>query len=164
MKQVEGFKNVYITNEGKVFNSKINRNMATKRVGSGYEGLNLWNYDEKKHITKYVHRLVAETFLPNPNNYPEVNHKDGNKFNNNVNNLEWCSISHNRKHTRRELKHNLNILKVTVNGNTKEYEFCKQYCEENDVKYTTLMNVLNGHRNKPKEWSHIEFEYKGIKI
>lgn len=164
MKEIKGFKNVYITKEGKVYNSKINRNMSTKRVGSGYEGINLWCYDKKKHITKYIHRLVAETFLPNPNNYPEVNHKDGNKSNNHINNLEWCSISHNRKHCRRELKHNLNTLKVTIDNKTTEYEFCKEYCEKNNVKYTTLMNALNCHRKKPKEWSYITFEYKGNKI
>jgi hypothetical protein len=49
-----------------------------------------------KHF--YVHRLVAATFLPNPNNYQEINHIDGNKKNNNVSNLEWCSRSDNLRH------------------------------------------------------------------
>lgn len=45
-----------------------------------------------------VHRLLAIAFLPNPNNYPVINHIDGNKLNNSLDNLEWCTISHNMQH------------------------------------------------------------------
>lgn len=46
-----------------------------------------------------LHRLLAETFLPNPNNYGDVNHKDGNRDNNTLDNLEWCTRSYNLKHS-----------------------------------------------------------------
>lgn len=52
-------------------------------------------YKEGKCTTRQVHRLVAETFIPNPNNMPIVNHKDENPKNNNVNNLEWCTQGYN---------------------------------------------------------------------
>ena len=54
----------------------------------------------KKHM-QYIHRLLAEIFIPNPENLSQVNHKDGIKFNNNINNLEWCSNDFNMAHAAR---------------------------------------------------------------
>ena len=67
----------------------------------GYLKVGLWKNNKVK--TYYVHRLVAEVFLPNPNNYKEVNHKDENKLNNVVSNLEWCDAKYNSNYgTRNE--------------------------------------------------------------
>lgn len=63
---------------------------------NGYLGYSIMIGGIKKMYT--VHRLVAETFIPNPLNLPQVNHKDGNKKNNHVNNLEWVTASQNLQH------------------------------------------------------------------
>lgn len=71
-----------------------------------------------------MHRLVAETFIPNPNNLPQINHKDENKKNNCVDNLEWCDNSYNMNYGSRlkqlseSLKGNIphNAIKVLFNG------------------------------------------------
>ncbi len=61
--------------------------------GRGYLTVMLSKNKTKKH--KYIHRLVAETFIVNPDNFPEVNHIDENKQNNNILNLEWCNRNYN---------------------------------------------------------------------
>lgn len=60
---------------------------------NGYYVINL--YSNGKYLRDYLHRIIAKTFIPNPNNYPCINHKDEVRTNNNVDNLEWCSYSYN---------------------------------------------------------------------
>lgn len=82
----------------------------TKNKVSGYMSVMLTK--DGKHIRCYVHRLVASAFLPNPNNLPQVNHKDQNRQNNAVSNLEWCSISYNSTYADAIDKHRESFLKT----------------------------------------------------
>jgi len=81
----------FISNMGRVKSHKWNKEVLVKYSQSekGYLQVNL------NRKTYRVHRLVAMVFIPNPNNYAEVNHKDENKQNNNVENLEWCDRQYN---------------------------------------------------------------------
>lgn len=72
---------------------------TNNRLNKGYRGVCI--PIDGKHVTKKVHRLVAQTFIPNPNNLPQVNHKDGDKSNNNVSNLEWCTNSYNSEYKKK---------------------------------------------------------------
>lgn len=93
-KDVKEYEGLYqVSNLGNVRNSK--KNILYKSLTS-YYGVKLCKNNIKKF--KIIHRLVAEAFIPNPNKLEEVNHKDGNKLNNNVENLEWCTKSENMIH------------------------------------------------------------------
>lgn len=90
-KEIKGFPGYTITDDGKVISYKYKepRIMKTWLQKSGYENIKLC----KENITYHflIHRLVAEAFIPNPNNLPEVNHKNKNRSDNRVENLEWCN-------------------------------------------------------------------------
>lgn len=84
---------------GRIRNKETGKVLKPCISERGYEMLHL-RYDSKSH-TRYVHKLVAETFLPNPENKPEVNHEDGVKTNNRVDNLSWVTHSENNLHAYR---------------------------------------------------------------
>ena len=99
-RDIEGYEGLYqVSNLGRVrsLNCRGHKGcigILTPRLdGKGYEMVAL--YKEGKARNTKVHRLVAQAFIPNPNNYPQVNHKDENKINNNVSNLEWCTVLYN---------------------------------------------------------------------
>lgn len=101
-KDIEGYNGKYqISNNGNVRSFSKWKNGDFLRFGmttTGYYYVNLVVDGRRKIKQERVHRLVAKAFLDNPNNLPEVNHIDGNKLNNNVNNLEWVSRNQNIQH------------------------------------------------------------------
>ena len=74
-------------------NQPIKERIIKQRLTQGYPSVSLWK--DRKLYNKTLHRLLAKAFIPNPNNYPVVNHIDGNKLNNSLDNLEWCTHQHN---------------------------------------------------------------------
>lgn len=109
-KYIEGYNNrYYITRDGRVFitnyrDTGISKEMKPRKI-AGYLALGLeqpgsTREHRKQKICK-IHRLVAEAFIPNPQNKPCVNHIDGNKLNNSISNLEWCTVQENTIHAYR---------------------------------------------------------------
>lgn len=86
----------YLINENGEIKNKITDKIMKQRLQQGYKHVGL--HINKKNRSFRVHRLVAQTFIPNPNDYPYVNHIDGNRQNNCVSNLEWCTPSQNSLH------------------------------------------------------------------
>lgn len=98
-KDIPGYEGMYqVSNQGNVRslnwgNRGYVRNLYLKKHNRGYRHVELAKDGKRKAFT--VHRLVATAFIPNPNNYPTINHLDEDKTNNCVENLEWCTASHN---------------------------------------------------------------------
>lgn len=94
-KNIEGYEGKYqVSNLGRV-KSMIGQEkvLHPKKHRNGHLQIGL--HKDKKRKTMYIHRLVAQAFIPNPDNLPCVNHKDENPNNNNVDNLEWCTQKYN---------------------------------------------------------------------
>lgn len=115
MKSVDGFPNYLIAKEGKVYSKSHKKYLKATTNKDGYQMVYL--QENSKQTEFSIHRLVAISFIPNPENKGYVNHKNGNKLDNHVNNLEWTTNSENIKHYHRELKDKniKNIKKVKEN-------------------------------------------------
>ena len=86
---VVGYEGKYeVSNLGQVRSRKLHTDLVLKQYPGTYKSIYL--HKQGRHY-KLIHRLVAEAFIPNPDNKPQVNHIDGNKLNNNVSNLEWVT-------------------------------------------------------------------------
>lgn len=106
----------------RIYEEKIMKQSLNRK---GYCIISLYSNNGLKN--NIVHRLVANAFIPNPHNLPQVNHKDENKLNNTVENLEWCDAKYNNNYGSRNLKHSKSksekIIQKDLNGKfIKEWE------------------------------------------
>ncbi len=118
------------------------------QVVRGYVYVGVWHNGKYRNVR--VHRLIANAFVPNPQNKPYVNHIDGNKANNNANNLEWCTASENETHKQRVLgkkttpPNKTKVVKCIETG--KVYFSIKEASEELCINYRHIGEVANGKR------------------
>ena len=117
-KDVKGYEGLYkISNRGKVYSFYTNKILKNSKSIDGYYRVYLRKNKKRKFAS--IHRLVAEAFIPNPNDLPQVNHKDENKKNNNVYNLEWCDCKYNANYGTRN-KRGSNSKKKAIEQYTKD--------------------------------------------
>ena len=110
---INGFDDYSVTEDGRIYSHR--RIINNQHFGGRFlkKRLNLEGYykvtlmKNRKPFEKKVHRLIAECFIPNPNNKPCINHKDGNKQNNQISNLEWVTYKENTAHA---IKHGLFVF------------------------------------------------------
>ena len=140
-----------VSNLSRVKSIKFGKERILKPVtnSSGYLFVKLCKDGKVKAFT--VHRLVAEAFIPNPDNLPCVNHKDECKSNNVVNNLEWCSYSYNinfgTRNKRMIKKRCKPVLQYTLDGEfVREWESAKQAEKEGGFSNSHIISVCKGKR------------------
>jgi hypothetical protein len=138
MKEIKQYPNYFVTKEGLVFSSKTNKFLKFSYDKQGYQrvGLYVGNYKSK---TIKVHRLVAETFIDNIENKKDVNHIDGNKANNNIFNLEWCTRSENIKHAFKN-----GLSKISENQKNRFIQMTKLQIGSNNPAARKLINTETG--------------------
>ena len=136
-KDIEGYEGLYqVSNLGRVrsldriaererdgysYNIPIKgRILKPRPLKKGYLHVSL-SHGNRQFCNKQVHRLVAETFIPNPHNLPQVNHIDENKVNNRVDNLEWCDNKQNSDHGTRNKRiskaNSMAVIQMDLQGN-----------------------------------------------
>lgn len=93
MKQIPNYPHYKASTDGRIWSDYSNKFLVSSRVSGGYTSVELFENGSSKRIT--VHRLIALTFLPNPNNLPCINHKNEIRDDNHVSNLEWCTHKYN---------------------------------------------------------------------
>lgn len=153
-KDIEGYEGYQVSNLGRVrsFKHKNVRILSTKNRG-GYRQVQLCKDSTKKLC--YVHRLVAEAFIPNPDDLPQVNHKDENKANNFVNNLEWCTAKYNLSYGTGRLRA---ATKISGLDHIKTEEERKDTSNKSNKRYKAQ------NHDKVKVWRKTSYERRKEKI
>ena len=126
---IENYPNYTISDKGEIVNTNTNKELKGYIRKDGYVIISLSKGGKKYKC--YLHRLVAETFIPNPDNLPQVNHKDEDKTNNCVSNLEWITPKDNcnygTRNERQGLGHSKPIEQYDLEGNfIKEWDSAAQ--------------------------------------
>ena len=164
-KIIDGYERYTINRNGDIFDTKRNKYLATWVDTVGYKQCYLRDQSGKRH-SKRIHRLIAKAFIENPNNLPQVNHKDGNKLHNSIDNLEWVTNSDNTQHGYdnnlykfKSRCHAINVYEKPNHKFFKRYKSIRSMCEELHINRKTVTMILKGEKttnNYPYEFEYVE--------
>ena len=161
-KDVVGYEGLYkISNHGIVLSDRGKKRILKQNVSArGYWEVKLCKGG--KPSTKTTHRLLALAFIPNENNYPCINHIDGNKLNMELSNLEWCTHEYNMRHAfknslivRRSSQYDKLRRKILDTSNGNVYCQLKDVCTVSGIKFNTLRSYLLGTRRNKSTFRYI---------
>ena len=140
-RSIKGYEGLYeISNFGNVKTLRENR-LLKINTSAEYNMVKL--YKNKKYKMLYVHRLVAENFVENPNNYLLVNHKDENKRNNYASNLEWCTKIYNCNYGKRNERMSKSLSQYKIVQKNKQGEIIKIWQNIWDLEHSTMFKQRN---------------------
>lgn len=163
-KDIDGYEGKYqVSSLGRIKSASWH-NGATERLlklrldRRGYPTCFLYKDGQRKQLS--VHRVVANTFIPNPHNKPQVNHINGEKSDNRVKNLEWCTNRENQDHASdSDLKHTVKVLQLDMNGNlVKEWSSMAKAANALRVTRASIFSCCTG---KAKSCKNYIWKYKG---
>ena len=141
-----------VTESGIVVNTKTGKVLHQYKIEYGYLRVALCENGKQKRV--FVHRLVAMKYIPNPHNLPQVNHKNGIKTDNRVENLEWCTASENQQHRRYVLKSgNRRVKRIETDT---IYDSIKQAAEDNSSHIPNIVRACaNNSTAAGFHWSYV---------
>lgn len=131
-----------VSDKGRVLKVSNNTFLKPSTKRNGYQQVNLWTKDGRRK-KEYIHRLVAMTFIPNENNYPQVNHIDRVRDNNEVSNLEWVTILENVRKS--SVCVPIRVRKVNYEE-VGVFPSIQQACKELGLTDSNISNCLHGGR------------------
>lgn len=128
-KDVVGYEDLFsVSNKGRLFSKRTNKILKQNIVGNGYNAcVTKLNGRQGSNLVLKIHREVAKAFIPNPEELPFVNHIDGNKLNNNVENLEWVTPRENVVHAL--------MIGLSTTDHLKDFSKSLRKLTEDEVKY-----------------------------
>lgn len=158
-KIIKEYPDYYISNLGNVKSCRTQkpRILTTTVTPQGYCVVTL-STTKNKHITKSVHRLVAEAFIPNPYNFKCINHKDQNGSNNRVDNLEWCTEKYNCNYLDRNEKLSKSKKGVSINAGCNNPMYGKHRSKETKCKISEKLKGKFIGENNPMHGKHHSIE------